>query len=244
MNLLVQACLPGPAASEDATWPDAPPSGPQPQAETEQLNGTCLDSAWDSDQAWGQNSSGDWQPDASADLLDRYNLEEGESWALERQPQQLTKPSDGEAYEPAAVRGSSAAALKFDKRLRLSPQQCIRLRDRGEMLLWPAHPTPQHPPCPACGSATVCGLQIMPPLISMLEEAHQWMTDGTSSGNEMTDGIVSGSTDPKEQGVLPVPDHWEWHTIAVWTCGKACWAADSNRGALLEQPVSVCMEQY
>lgn len=50
-----------------------------------------------------------------------------QNWALLGQTPGHGRGCEGEAYESAAARGSTSEALKFDKRLRLSPQQCIRL---------------------------------------------------------------------------------------------------------------------
>ena len=66
----------------------------------------------------------------------------------------------------------------------------------------------------------------MPPLLSVLEEAHCWLLDGGTSPDL----------------VLPVPPHWEWVTAVVWTCSKSCQGPDL--AAWIEQPVTVLHEQF
>lgn len=89
----------------------------------------------------------------------------------------------------------------------------------------------------------------MPPLIIMLEEAHQWLTERDGGGQDLAKDGHCGQDycwgSREGASVLPVPDHWEWHTVAVWTCQQACWrGSNEGSGAWSEQAVSVCMEQY
>lgn len=115
----------------------------------------------------------------------------------------------GEGYEEDSARGASSQYIKFKERLERQPQQVARY-GFGMDLLWPDRETPAVSPCGRCGAARVVELQLVAPLAAALEEASEYLyrTEGTET--------------------VPVPDAWDWSTVAVWSCGASC---GENRGS-------------
>lgn len=71
-------------------------------------------------------------------------------------------------------------------------------------------------------------VQLMAPLIPLLEEAAEWVKDG-NAGPARATVFVS------------VPVSWEWLTIAVFTCAKGCAAGEQTCG-IVEETVVIANE--
>jgi pre-rRNA-processing protein TSR4 len=135
--------------------------------------------------------------------------DKGESWA-------------GEAYESTAVRGVPKHYLRFQKRLRRCPEQCVRYGVTSE----PMWPTTARPPawlaaqhqlpaqqqqqrqggvgsaapgttCACCGGFLRVEAQLMAPLI-------HFFCQGADSGSALSDALLD----------------WEWTTAVLLTCGR------------------------
>ncbi len=83
--------------------------------------------------------------------------------------------------------------------------------------------------CRRCGDhhEQMLEVQLMAPLITMLEEAAQWVKDGHAGPARAT-------------GFAPVPLSWEWLTIAVFSCGSTSIKADSY--GVVEETVVIANE--
>ncbi|BDA48120.1 probable programmed cell death protein 2-like [Coccomyxa sp. Obi] len=119
----------------------------------------------------------------------------------------------GEGYEKPSAASADLAFHRYAKRLQRKPEQCIRL---GGALLWPKEQQPQLDRCRCCGDdhEQILEVQLMAPLIPMLEEAAQWVKDGHAGPARAADFV-------------PVPLSWEWLTIGVFSCGNTASKADS-----------------
>ena len=131
--------------------------------------------------------------------------DKGESWA-------------GEAYESTAVRGVPKHYLRFQKRLRRCPEQCVRYGVTSEPM-WPTTARPaawlaaQHQlptqqqrqggsaapgtTCARCGGFLRVEAQLMAPLI-------HFFCQGADSGSALSDVLLD----------------WEWTTAVLLTCGR------------------------
>ena len=113
----------------------------------------------------------------------------------------------GEEYERPSVRGVSRAQLKFQKRLRRCPQQCVRYGAASQPL-WPSERRPAPPPCPRCRGPRRFELQLMAPLIHFLGE-----------------GIAAPQHGPAlEEALLD----WDWATAVLCSCARSCYAGDQG----------------
>lgn len=123
----------------------------------------------------------------------------------------------GEAYESTAVRGVPKHYLRFQKRLRRCPEQCVRYGVACE----PMWPTTARPPawlaaqhqlpaqqqrqgsaapgttCAGCGGFLRVEAQLMAPLI-------HFFCQGADSGSPLSDALLD----------------WEWTTAVLLTCGR------------------------
>lgn len=187
----------------------------------------------------------------------------------------------GEEYEAGSVRGVQPSYLKFSKRLRQHPDQCVRcvrghptrsqnstalaaaaarvhaaLRAlawqpswgltwacaaracparycRGGQPLWPL---PQDPSPVAGGLCTRCQgprtfeLQLMAPIISMIMEAGEVLSQGEGAAAPST-----AAGHPQQQAAdldaVNGAANWDLCTLAVYTCTRACTAARREQGA-------------
>ena len=128
----------------------------------------------------------------------------------------------GEGYEKGAVEGLDKRYLKFSKRLRRAPEQCMRYAFGGGALCWPADgPTPEKraPRCPRCAAPRKCELQLMPPLLHFASEGLEWSGGGGGGGGRRR-GLVS----------VTQLDAWDWQTVAVFTCSKSCGGGEEPGG--------------
>ena len=123
----------------------------------------------------------------------------------------------GEGYEAGAVDGLDKRYLKFSKRIRRAPEQCVRYAFGGAGLVWPVDgsgPGAAVGACGRCGSDRRCEIQLMPPLLHFVSEGAEWSTKkdvahGASVGTDQLDA-------------------WDWQTVAAFTCAKSCGVAASS----------------
>ena len=169
----------------------------------------------------------DWEPDAAAGamtaaekakadrLLAQYVAAEGitstgdltAAVAPSGAQSAVNAEWQGERYEKGTVEGLDKRYLKFSKRMRRAPDQCVRYAFGGEALCWPLDgPSPETlaPPCSRCKAPRICEMQLMPPLLHFASEALEWTGDGG--------GTVNTSQ----------LDAWDWQAVAVFTCSKSC----------------------
>ncbi|KAF5832243.1 programmed cell death protein 2 [Dunaliella salina] len=135
----------------------------------------------------------------------------------------------GEEYEEDSVRGVQPSYLKFSKRLLQRPEQCVRYC-RGSQPLWPLSQLPEAGQCTRCGAPRVFELQLMAPLISMLVEAgealseHDQRTDRQLSEH----GLLCNTVDAQ---AVNGAANWDLCTVAIFTCSRACSAASNSGGS-------------
>ena len=122
-----------------------------------------------------------------------------------------------EAYESAAVEGVDGRYLKFSKRLRRAPEQCVRYAFGGNALCWPEDgPGPEKTcaPCERCGAPRRVEMQLAPPLLHFAAQAADWV---------LAEDCVRGA---KGKGAPYVPadaiDAWDWQAVAAMTCSRSC----------------------
>ena len=142
----------------------------------------------------------------AGDEDDKVTTSGGESWA-------------GEAYESTTVRGVPKQFLRFQKRLRKCPEQCVRYGVAAEPL-WPTTRRPQAwlaaqhqlpsaqqrnsggaapvgTACASCGGSLRFEAQLMAPLI-------HFFCQGAESDGALSDALLD----------------WEWTTVVLLTCGR------------------------
>ncbi|KAL3700015.1 hypothetical protein R1sor_018037 [Riccia sorocarpa] len=103
-----------------------------------------------------------------------------------------------EDYEPDQALCADRTYLKFKKKLDHHPEQCFRYSFDGRPLY--ATDDRRGPAvCAACGGPRVFEMQLMPPLLYYLQQAHRDLP-------------------PSSYG----PEDWEWHTILVFSCAQSC----------------------
>jgi pre-rRNA-processing protein TSR4 len=116
-----------------------------------------------------------------------------------------------EAYESAVVEGVDGQYLKFSKRVRRAPEQCVRYGFGGHALCWPVDGPPPETkcaPCSACGGKRETELQLVPPLLHFAAQAREWAgADHRRSKEAVSDAQM---------------DAWDWQTVVVMTCSSSC----------------------
>ena len=125
----------------------------------------------------------------------------------------------GEGYEAGTVDGLDGRYLKFSKRIRRAPEQCVRYAFGGGGLVWPADgagPAETTPRCGRCGAERRCEIQLMPPLLHFVAEAADW-----SEGNRRGVKFAVGADQL---------DAWDWQTVAAFTCSKSCSDGSGENG--------------
>ena len=114
----------------------------------------------------------------------------------------------GEGYEAGTAEGLDRRYLKFSKRLRRAPEQCVRYAFGGAAC-WPADgagPESRAPRCARCRAPRTCELQLMPPLLHFAAQAHEWSGGGGGRGAVSAEAL----------------DAWDWQTVAAFTCSRSC----------------------
>jgi|TARA_B110000977_G_scaffold191411_1_gene263509 pre-rRNA-processing protein TSR4 len=115
-----------------------------------------------------------------------------------------------EAYEPGSVDGVDGKYLKFAKRMRRAPDQCVRYGFGGVGLCWPvdgAGPESRCPKCENCGGARKAEVQLTPPLLLFAAQAKEWVTNDRRAPNDVTTESL---------------DNWDWQTVVAMTCVNSC----------------------
>ena len=127
-----------------------------------------------------------------------------------------------EAYESAAVEGVDGRYLKFSKRLRRAPEQCVRYAFGGDALCWPEDgPGPEKTcaPCERCGAPRRAEMQLAPPLLHFAAQAADWV---------LAEERVRGA-----KGAPYVPadaiDAWDWQAVAAMTCSRSCGPEETRK---------------
>ncbi|OQR98594.1 hypothetical protein ACHHYP_08345 [Achlya hypogyna] len=122
----------------------------------------------------------------------------------------------GESYERTPLR--EKLLLRFQKRMKRAPTQCLRYHYGGDPL-WPSPPPKiDVPPC-VCGQARVFELQLVPTtnyFLKVEKYAHETTGDGAALVHE-------GSMD--------------WQTVLVWSCPASC--SRSHEEFVYVQPAEV-----
>ena len=122
-----------------------------------------------------------------------------------------------EAYESGKVDGVDGRYLKFSKRLKRAPEQCVRYAFGGGALVWPVDgvgPEKECAKCEKCGSMRKTEMQLAPPLLHFVSQALEWRDDSNrQSGNDVIDSQV---------------DQWDWQAVAVMTCVSSCGPSVGN----------------
>jgi pre-rRNA-processing protein TSR4 len=122
-----------------------------------------------------------------------------------------------EKYEKAVAKHGDMTFQKFKKTLSLCPNQLLRYRWNGEpLLITDKQRIPQRGEvtCKSCDAPAVFELQLMPPLVYVLQN------------NARLDKAVAD-----EDGIL------EFGTVLVFSCSKSCW--DDRDGGFREETVFV-----
>ena len=120
----------------------------------------------------------------------------------------------GEGYEAGTAEGLDRRYLKFSKRLRRAPEQCVRYAFGGAAC-WPADgasPESRAPRCARCGAPRTCEMQLMPPLLHFVAQAHEWSGAGEGRGALRAEAL----------------DAWDWQTVAALTCSRSCGGAAAD----------------
>ena len=128
-----------------------------------------------------------------------------------------------EAYESAAVEGVDGRYLKFSKRLRRAPEQCVRYAFGGNALCWPEDgPGPEKTcaPCERCGAPRRVEMQLAPPLLHFAAQAAEWVR-----GSEERKGGTKGSPYVPAELI----DAWDWQAVAAMTCSRSCGPREETR---------------
>ena len=146
----------------------------------------------------------------------------------------------GETYEPGAALsdgGPSARYLKFAKRLRRAPEQCVRYAFGGGAACWPEEREraaasrggggknkkssdasgfesrggdashPAAPACASCGAPRWLELQLTPPLLHFVAEAREW----EGEAGDARGGVSAEAI-----------DEWDWQAVGALTCARSC----------------------
>ncbi|KDO28272.1 hypothetical protein SPRG_06323 [Saprolegnia parasitica CBS 223.65] len=120
-----------------------------------------------------------------------------------------------EAYERTPLR--EKLFLRFQKRMKRAPTQCLRYHYGGNPLWSSPPPKIDVPPCP-CGASRVFELQLVPTtnyFLNVEKYAHETHTEGA--------GIVLGGG-------------MDWQTVLVWSCPDSC--TRSHEEFVYVQPVT------
>jgi pre-rRNA-processing protein TSR4 len=126
-----------------------------------------------------------------------------------------------EAYESAAVEGVDGRYLKFSKRVRRAPEQCVRYAFGGHALCWPEDgPGPEKTcaPCERCGASRRAELQLVPPLLHFAAEAAEWLGASTYRSTRTAPSASYVSAD--------AVDAWDWQAVVAMTCSRSCGPED------------------
>ncbi|KAG6547544.1 hypothetical protein Mapa_010992 [Marchantia paleacea] len=110
-----------------------------------------------------------------------------------------------EEYEYDQALYADRTYLKFKKKLDCFPEQCFRYSFDGEPL-WAIDEHTDAANCAACGGPRVFEMQLMPPLLYYLQQAHKDLP-------------------PSMYG----PDDWDWHTLLVFSCAQSCVQEESQQ---------------
>jgi len=134
----------------------------------------------------------------------------------------------GEEYEEDSVRGVQPSYLKFSKRLLQRPEQCVRYC-RGSQPLWPLSQVPEAGQCTRCGAPRIFELQLMAPLISMIVEAGEALSErDLGTDKQLSEhGLRCSAVDAH---AVNGAANWDLCTVAVFTCSRACSAASHPEG--------------
>ena len=144
--------------------------------------------------------------------------------SVERYMQDTTDAASwqNESYEkPDYKTADGAAFVKFQKKLEVSPIQCVRYGFDRE-LLNPTSNTFDVPDCRLCGSRCVFELQLMPHLIYALYEAAEWLHSKTAGGDAPDDRTAMAV-----QNASTCSMEWEWASVAIFTCSQSCSPSDT-----------------
>ena len=164
-------------------------------------------------------------------LLHKYAVEEGletdvanaavaVAAAVTAENRDSNTRNAAEAYESGAAAGVDGRYLKFSKRLRRAPEQCVRYAFGGHALCWPEDgPGPEKAcePCERCGAPRRAEMQLAPPLLHFAAEAAEWASAGSEANASETDPAPSTSRVSEE-----AMDAWDWQAIAAMTCSRSC----------------------
>ena len=134
-----------------------------------------------------------------------------------------TRDAGGEAYESAAVAGVDGRYLKFSKRLRRAPEQCVRYAFGGHALCWPEDgPGPEKAcaPCERCGAPRRAEMQLAPPLLHFAAQAAEWA--GAESKKAKASASEINPAPPTSRVSAEAIDAWDWQAGAAMTCSQSC----------------------
>lgn len=125
--------------------------------------------------------------------------------------------STGEAYEP--VDPDKKYFLRFQKRLKRLPGQCLRYAYGGEPLWHAKPPTPplSVPPCPGCGARRLFEAQLTPQVLHLLD------IDDNASGLDNAK-ILGTSVDAKNRKKIE-EGGMDWGGVYVFSCPNSCVAS-------------------
>lgn len=112
---------------------------------------------------------------------------------------------EGETYERGEATHVDDAYLRFNRRLARAPEQCMRYCVGGLNVLWPTKTPPKPTSCEACGAERVCEIQLMPALLTDVEDALA-MHKGDAKLLANEDDLLA----------------WDWQTVCIFTCPNSC----------------------
>lgn len=139
---------------------------------------------------------------------------------------------EGESYEKDAIlrftgkpADEDALFIKFMRQLSAVPDQCLRVYGEESTqesipYLWPSKGLEKRS-CTRCGSALLCIVQCMSPIISAIDE---------SMG--MIDSKASGCNVYKSP-----PCSWSWATLAISICSDLCIESNGGNDSFIEEYV-------
>ncbi|KAF0695183.1 Aste57867_13990 [Aphanomyces stellatus] len=161
-------------------------------------------------------------------LLNAYLAEEEKENASEvarlrtmlKSKTDVVAPSEGqggeyaESYERTPLR--EKLFLKFQKRIKRSPNQCLRYNYGGQPL-WPSPPPKLVVPNCTCGEPRTFEMQLMPMTNYFLK-----VENYVQNPIDLTNMTVDETTTRPTSRPAVLDGGMDWQTVAIWSCPSSC----------------------